>query len=157
MSEDVIATSKREVGKSPIDYYSWGHLAFGMMTFILLSLINTIPTLASNNLIYTIPYWWMIVIAVGVFIIWEILENTLLVEMGFKFEGRRDSLKNALSDIVFGFIGGLFIWILKGVIVNFMGVAAGDLAAYIGYFYIVSLIAFGVMIIALLIGKAMTK
>ena len=110
-----------------------------------------------TDLIYIIPYWWMIILAIAVFIIWEILENTLFVEMGVKFEGRRDSLINAIWDIIFGFIGGLVIWICKGVIVNIMGIAAGDIAGYVGYYYIVGIIAFVCMLIAFFIGRAMTK
>ena len=152
MSDSVIGDTKEEVGRAPWDYFSWGHLAMGIMTFILLSLINTIPSLVTNNLEYIIPWWFMIVLSIIVFIVWELLENTLFVEWGFKFEGRRDSLVNAIWDIIFGTIGALTMWLIKGILVNLiMGVPG------IPYFYIVGIVLFFITIVCFLIGRLITK
>ncbi|MHA1146784.1 MAG: hypothetical protein ACTSR8_00900 [Promethearchaeota archaeon] len=142
---------KDDVGRAPIDYFSWGHVAMGLATFLLISLINTIPSWVVQDLVYIIPYWSMLVLSFVVAIIWEILENTVLLEMGFKFEGRRDSLINAIFDILFVCIGALIIWIIKGIMVNLNGVHL------IPAYYIVGVISFAVVIIAFLIAKAMTK
>ncbi|MHA1758830.1 MAG: hypothetical protein ACTSVV_18835 [Promethearchaeota archaeon] len=148
----IVGTDKDEVGRSPIDYFSWGHVDMGIATFLLLSLINTIPSLIDKTLIYIIPYFLMLILVLIVAIVWEILENTLLLEWGFKFEGRRDSFVNALWDIIFVIIGGLYMWIVKGILVNIiMGVKG------IPIFYIIGIISFIVILIAFFIGKAITK
>ncbi|MHA1275295.1 MAG: hypothetical protein ACTSQS_17970, partial [Promethearchaeota archaeon] len=102
--------------------------------------------------IYIIPYFLMLILVIVVAIVWEILENTLLLEWGFKFEGRKDSFVNALWDIIFVIIGGLYMWIVKGILVNvIMGVKG------IPIFYIIGIISFIVILIAFFIGKAITK
>lgn len=149
---DLIGDTKDEVGKAPWDYFSWGHIAMGVMTFILLSLINTIPSLVSNEIIDIIPWWLMIVLAIVVALVWELLENTLFIHLGVKFEGRRDSLVNAIWDVIFAIIGALIMWLIKGILVNLIMQVPG-----IPYFYIVGLILFAVTIISFLIGRLITK
>ena len=152
MSDGLIGDTKEEVGKAPWDYFSWGHIAMGIMTFILLSLINTIPSLVTNELIYIIPWWLMIVLSIVVALVWEIMENTLFMEWGFKFEGRRDSLVNAIWDVIFVIIGALIMWLIKGILVNVvMGVPG------IAPFYIVGIVLFVISIICFLIGRLITK
>lgn len=147
----VVATSKDQTGRAPWDYFSWGHVAMGIMSFLLLVLINIIPTYVDEELVYIIPYWFMLVLTVCVGIGWEIIENTIFVETGLKFENRRDSFINAFWDVIFVIIGALYIWILKGIMINLIGVHL------ILAFYIVGIVSFVVVIIGFLIGRAMTK
>ena len=142
---------KDDVGRAPIDYFTWGHLAMGIATFLLISLVNTIPSWVEQELLYIIPYWSMLALSFVVAIVWEIIENTVLHEMGFKFEGRKDSMANAVADIIFVCIGALVIWIIKGVMVNIIG------AHMIPAFYLVGIVSFVVVIIGFLIGKVLTK
>jgi hypothetical protein len=134
------------VGRKAIDFYSWGHICFGIATFLLLSLIDNVPTYVTGMLIYIIPWWTMIVLVIAVAIIWEILENTLLLSLSLKFEGRRDSFTNATWDVIFAIIGSTSIWILKGILINLMSVQN------MIWFYVISIGAFFVCLIALLIG-----
>jgi len=147
----MVAETKEETGRAPWDYFSWGHIAMGIVSFLLLVLINIIPTYVDQALVYIIPYWWMLILTIGVGIGWEIIENTIFVETGLKFENRRDSLVNAIWDIIFVTIGALYIWILKGIMVNVISVNL------ILAFYTVGIVSFIVVIIAFLIGRAMTK
>ncbi len=147
----MVAETKDETGRAPWDYFSWGHIAMGIVSFLLLVLINIIPTYVDQALVYIIPYWWMLILTIGVGIGWEIIENTIFVETGLKFENRRDSLVNAIWDIIFVTIGALYIWILKGIMVNVISVNL------ILAFYTVGIVSFIVVIIAFLIGRAMTK
>ena len=156
-STPFVATSKSQTGKSPIDYFSWGHVDLGIASFLLLSLINCLPSYFEDELIYFIPYWLMLVLVFVVAIVWEIIENTLFVKMGIKFEGRRDSLKNATWDVIFGIIGGTVAWAFKGIIVNILGVAKNNIPQYVIYFYIVGIISFIVILITFFIGRATTK
>lgn len=156
-STPIIATSKSQTGRAPWDYFSWGHIDMGIGSFLLLSLINIIPTYIFQIPIYIIYYWLMIVIVICFGIGWEILENTLLVSTGLKFENRRDSLKNALWDILFVTIGGFYTWIIKGILINLYGLNTAILNDMILAYFIVILISFCVCLVAFLIGRAMTK
>ncbi|MBD3338666.1 MAG: hypothetical protein GF353_06145 [Candidatus Lokiarchaeota archaeon] len=150
MSE-VFAGSKDDVGRSAIDYFTWGHIAMGVAIFLLLSLINTIPSYIDNALVYIIPYILMLFISFLIGVVWEILENTLFVGIGIKFEGRRDSFVNALWDVIFVCIGALIIWIIKGLMVNLIG------PHLIPAFYIVGIVIFVVSVLGFVIGRAITK
>lgn len=152
-----VAKSKKETGRSPIDYFSWAHIGSGIIIFLVLSLINTIPSYFKDQLIYIIPYWVMLILVFILAIGWEILENTLFVNLGIKFEGRRDSIDNAVVDIIFGIIGGATIWLFKGIIVNIFGVKNNDIPQYVIYFYITGIISFFIILICFFIGRAMTK
>ncbi len=153
----LVAKSKKETGRSLIDYFSWGHVDLGISIFLLLSLINTLPSYFKDELIYVIPYWVMLILVFVVAIIWEIIENTLLVDIGIKFEGRRDSFQNAVGDIIFGIIGGAVMWLFKGILVNIFGVLNNSVPQYIIYFYIAGIISFFVILICFFIARAMTK
>ncbi len=147
----IIAETKDQTGRAPWDYFSWGHVDMGIMSYLLLVLINIIPTYVDQALVYIIPYWIMLVITIVVGLVWELIENTIFVATGIKFENRRDSFINALWDVIFVIIGALYIWILKGVMVNLNGVML------IPAFYIVGIVSFIVVLIAFFIGQAMTK
>lgn len=148
----LLGASKDHVGLSPFDYFSWGHIDMGVAFFLLFSLINTIPSLVDNALVYMIPYWWMLVAVLLFAVVWEIFENIVLWQMGKKFENRKDSFFNALWDVLFVIIGGIAMWGLKGILVNIiMGVAG------IPIFYIIGVIVFGVILLAFFIGRAITK
>ncbi|MHA1343972.1 MAG: MFS transporter [Promethearchaeota archaeon] len=153
----ILGQTTDEVGRAAIDYFSWGHIGMGIVAFLLLSLINTVPSYVTHMLIYIIPYYIMILLVIIIAIVWELLENTLLLEWGFKFEGRQDSLENATWDIIFVVIGGLVMWIFKGLIVNIWGNSNNTIQQAIIYFYIIGIISFGVIIVCFLIGKQMTK
>ena len=147
----IVAETKDETARAPWDYFSWGHVDMGIGSFLLLVLINIIPTYVDQALVYIIPYWVMLVLTICVGIVWEIVENTLLVHTGLKFENRRDSFVNAFWDVIFVSIGALYIWIVKGIMINILGVHL------ILEFYIVGIVSFIVVLIAFFIGRAMTK
>ncbi|MFX1479144.1 MAG: hypothetical protein ACFFCI_13510 [Promethearchaeota archaeon] len=152
MTDEIVAESKEKVGRVAIDFFSWGHIDMGIAVFLLWSLINLLPSAFEKTLMYIVPFWFSIVLTVGVAIIWEILENTVLYDKGFKFEGRRDSPKNAFWDVLFVILGGLFMWGVKTLIVNFLLGVDG-----IFIFYIVGISTFVIVVIAFFIGRAMTK
>ena len=153
----LFASSVEETGRASIDYFSWGHIDLGIGCFLILSLINTLPSYFEDELIYLIPYWLMLVIVFAVTICWEILENTVFVEIGIKFEDRPDSPVNALADIIFGMIGGFAMWILKGVLVNIFGARSNNAPLYIIYFYVIGVAWFFVLLICFFINRAITK
>ncbi len=148
----MVATSSEDVGIHPFDYYSWGHIDMGIVSFLLFALINIIPSLVDGVMVNIVPFWFLLVLVIIFAIVWEILENTVLLSWGFKFEGRRDSFANSFWDIIFVTIGGTIMWIIKWILVDIvMGVPG------IPIFYIIGLIAFVVFFIAFVIGRAMTK
>ncbi len=148
----MIATSREETGRKPLDYFSWGHLGMGVGVFLLWSLINLIPSMINQAIVNIVPFWFSIVLTIITAIGWEIIENTLFVSIGLKFEHRRDSLANAIADILFVIVGGLIMWGIKTLIVNmFLGVDG------ILIFYIICIISLLICLFGFIIGRALTK
>ncbi len=147
----IIGDTTDEVGLSPVDFYSWGHVDMGIASFLLFSLFNTIPSLYVGELVYVIPYWSMILLVIAFALLWELVENTLFIKMGIKFEGRKDSKENMIWDIIFVIIGGMIMWIFKGIIVNvYLGIEG------ISTFYIIGVISFLVVLSFYFIGYFIT-
>ncbi|MHA1150109.1 MAG: hypothetical protein ACTSR8_17890 [Promethearchaeota archaeon] len=107
---EIIATSLDEVGVSWFDFFSIGHICFGVGVFLFFSLFYTIPKINDNK-----PWlsWWIIIlITIGILILWEILENILFIVIGIKFEGRADSVQNITTDLILGFLGMLVAFLI---------------------------------------------
>lgn len=136
------------VGRSPWDYYSWGHIAFGIGAFSLLSLINTLSELLIGPA--PLPWYVILLFVLGVAVIWEIIENTILWRVGLKYENRKDTFINAFFDIIFVGLGGMATWLLKWVIMNVM-LERGR------WFYVSALSVFFLAIIAYFIGFYITN
>lgn len=147
----IVVSTKGETGRTAIDYFSWGHINMGIASYLLLSLINTIPSWVTQTKVDIIFWWVMLVLTIVVGVVWEIIENTLFIKLGIKFENRRDSLVNATWDIIFAIIGGAYVWGIKGLMVNLIGVYL------IPAFYIVGIVSFIIILIAFFISRAMTK
>ena len=147
----MVANSDEEVGKTAIDYFSWSHINMGLVSFMLLSLINIIPSMVTSTLVYLIPYWSMILLVIVVMLIWELFENFVLYKWGAKFENRQDTLLNATWDVIFGIIGGFYMWVIKGILVNLIGLYM------VPVYFIICLISFIVCLAAFLIGRAISK
>lgn len=52
------------------------------------------------------------VVTLALLILWEVIENTLFVEIGWKFENRRDGPLNIFTDILFGTLGAIGTWLI---------------------------------------------
>ncbi|MHA2280310.1 MAG: hypothetical protein ACXAC5_05625 [Promethearchaeota archaeon] len=137
------------VGRSPLDFYSWGHIAFGIGAFSILSLIITVFELIFG-VPATMPWWWILSFVIIVGVAWEIIENTILWRLGVKYENRRDSFINALFDIIFVILGGLATWLLKWIIMDALG-------QYGRWFYLSAVILFALVLIAYFIGFYVTN
>lgn len=136
------------VGRSPWDFYSWGHIAFGIGAFSIFSLIITLWEQYVGPA--TMPWFWILIFVIIVAIGWEIIENTILWRLGAKYENRRDSFVNAFFDILFGILGGLATWFLKWIVMDIMG-ALGR------WFYVSAIILFVLILIAYFIGFYITN
>ena len=102
---EIIATKTSEVGVSWFDFFSIGHICFGIGVFLFFSLCYSIPKSRGDT-----PILSLLAVFILTFIIliaWEVVENTLFLELNLKFGNRRDSPQNILTDIVFGTIGAL--------------------------------------------------
>jgi len=105
-----------DVTFSFIDFYTVGHFIFGFITCLILYLIIG---LLFN---YPDPYGLCITISINVGLFWEFLENFYLHKKGFKFDDRRDSFANSLTDVLFVNIGAIVCGIISisGIITLFM-------------------------------------
>lgn len=136
------------VGRSPWDYQSWGHIAFGIGAFSIFSLIITLWELYIGPA--TLAWYFILIFVIIVGIGWEIIENTILWKLGIKYENRKDSFINALFDILFVILGGLATWLLKWIIMDVMG----ELGRW---FYLSAIILFVIILIAYFIGFYITN
>jgi len=136
------------VGRSPWDYYSWGHIAFGIGAFSIFSLIITLWELYIGPAI--MPWYWILIFVIIVGVGWEIIENTILWKLGVKYENRKDSFLNAFFDIIFVIVGGLVTWLLKWIVMDVME----ELGRW---FYISAIITFVIILIAYFFGFYITN
>ncbi len=144
----LVGATSEYVGRSPWDFYSWGHICTGIAAFLIFSLLITLTEIFIGP---PILMWWHVLSFVVIFaIIWELFENIVLWRLGVKFENRQDSIWNSLWDIIFTTGGGLLAWLIKYIIINL-------LAKGIIWFYIYGAAAFGVVFLFYLIGFLITS
>ncbi|MFX1375075.1 MAG: hypothetical protein ACFFA0_04630 [Promethearchaeota archaeon] len=136
------------VGRSPLDYYSWGHIAFGIGAFSIFSLIITLWEYYIGPA--AMPWYFIIIFVIIVGIGWEIIENTILWKLGVKYENRKDSFVNAFFDIIFVIVGGLATWVLQWTIMEVLEERGR-------WFYLSAIILFVIILIAYFIGFYITN
>ena len=136
------------VGRSPWDYYSWGHIAFGIAAFSIFSLIITLYELFIGP--SAVPWYFILLFVLITAVIWEIVENTILWRLGLKHENRKDSFINAFFDIIFVIVGGIGTWLLKWIIMDVVGERGR-------WFYVSALCLFLLVLIAYFIGFYITN
>jgi len=107
---EIIATNASEVGQSWFDFFSIGHICFGIGVFLFFSLCYSIPKARGDTPIFSLLA--VFILTFIILIAWEVVENTLFLELGLKFGNRRDSPRNIFTDIVFGSLGalGMLLW-----------------------------------------------
>ncbi len=105
----LIATEISEVGISWFDFYSIGHICYGIGLFLFFSLFYTIPKKKRKVPIFSLLF--VFILTMIFVILWEVIENLIFLDLGWKFENRPDSLQNMFTDILLGAIGGFGTWI----------------------------------------------
>lgn len=104
----LIASDRRLVGISPLDCFTWGHIAFGVLSFIVELFFVVFLSLEKGFVL-----WWDVMLAIILIsITWDLVENTLLIGIGVKFENRRDSVSNIFSDVFFVSLSGFLMIIV---------------------------------------------
>ncbi len=114
---EIIATTVDEVGLSWFDFFSIGHITFGIAVFLIFSLFYTVPVVSKDE-DYIMPPWLVFVLTIVVLVVWEFLENILMFAWGMKFEGRQDSWQNITTDILLGVVGALCSWGFAALIIK---------------------------------------
>lgn len=135
-----------EVGISWFDFYSIGHICFGIGLFLFFSLFYTIPKKHGKTPIFSL--FFVFIISLACIILWEVLENVLFIGLGWKFEGRLDSLQNITTDIIIGILGSLVSWLFC----HEVFVKDKNIWAY----YIFGIIGFGLWLGVFIILRAFT-
>ncbi len=105
----LFATEISEVGISWLDFYSIGHICYGIGLFLFFSLFYTIPKKKGKVPIFSLLFVFILTVIFAV--LWEIMENIIFLDLGWKFEDRPDSWQNMFTDVLFGVIGGIGTWI----------------------------------------------
>jgi hypothetical protein len=142
---EFIAETINEVGVSWLDFYSIGHLCFGIGVFLFFSLFYTIPKNKGHTPIFSLLF--VFILTVIILIAWELLENLLFIQIGWKFEGRLDSWQNLTADIIIGVIGALSSWLFCHIIFT----KGKNIWAY----YIFGIIGFGLWLGVFIILRAL--
>ena len=106
---EIIATNTSEVGLSWFDFYSIGHICFGIGAFLFFSLFYTIPKAKGRTPLFSL--FFVFILTFIILIAWEIVENIILFSLNLKFNERQDSPQNIFTDIMFGILGALCTWI----------------------------------------------
>lgn len=142
----LVATSIDDVGVAAFDFYSIGHICFGLGVLLFFSLFFLIPKYHNNDPIF--PLWLVFVLTIIVLVGWEFLENLLFIELELKFENRPDSIINITTDLIFGIIGA---------IVNTVAAYEVDKKnKHYRWYYLEGLIAFGIWLIIFVILRYLT-
>lgn len=130
----IVGLTIEEAGLCWFDFFSIGHFCFGLATFLIFSLFYTIPK--KNGKIPIFSLLFVFILTLIVLIGWEIVENTIVIDLGLKFEGRPDNWNNIITDIAIGIIGALINWLAAHEIID-------NLAGKgISWYYISGTIAF---------------
>ena len=143
---DLIAMDPSQVGRAWFDYFSIGHICFGVGVFLFFSLFYTIPKNKGNIPIFSLLF--VFIVTFIILILWEIFENFLFIELGWKFEGRVDTWENIIGDLISGAIGAIGSWVFC----HFIFVKDKNIWAY----YIFGIIGFGLWLGVFIILRALT-
>jgi hypothetical protein len=132
----LIASEAKDVAISPLDCFTWGHIAFGVLSFLVDLFFIVFLSLETGFLL-----WWSIILTlILIGTSWDIIENTLFIEIGIKFENRRDSTINVFSDVFFVCVGGLLllgIYLLTGLIFYITVIAAIVILVICGILFVI--------------------
>lgn len=110
----VLALDETYVSIASYDFWTMGHLLWGVSLFVVAFTIGFIAKNLSGNpqapinppgFRKFIIYWLIVLIIAG---LWEIIENTLLYFVSIKV--RFDSAANIITDITTWGLGGLASW-----------------------------------------------
>lgn len=104
-----IATKPKNVSQKAFDYFSFGHVLFGFTSEVIILLI-----LSLFLPLVLLGYSLLVNAIVG--ILWELIENTLLVNTKYKFMMKRDSVINSQVDVLLVIIGGIISFVLISVL-----------------------------------------
>lgn len=143
---DLFATDPSMVGIAWFDFYSIGHLCFGIGVFLFFSLFYTVPKHKGNVPIFSLLFVFILTIAI--LILWEALEYFVFIDLGWKFEGRADSWENITTDLLIGAFGGIVSWIFC----HEVFVKDKNIWAY----YIFGVIGFALWIVVFMVLRALT-
>ena len=80
----IFASNISEVSQSLFDHFSMSHLRMGIGFYLALALISTLVKIKNPNKDIPNWHWWLyLVIVIILGIIWEVLENTIVLPLKF--------------------------------------------------------------------------
>ncbi|MCP4762224.1 MAG: DUF2585 family protein [archaeon] len=139
------ATTKDDVSKAAVDFFSIGHILMGQIFFFIVYALLSEHLLGFWDTFYGVVYGffpnsdvegWAVAIAIGAGIIWEPIENTILWKMGLKFEGKLDSILNVVFDILFVTLGAFLARLINFWQINLILVIVEMIAFFIIRWYV---------------------
>ena len=143
---ELFATDPSMVGLAWFDFYSIGHLCFGIAVFLFFSLFYAIPKHKGKTPLFSLLF--VFILTLGILILWEALEYFVFIDLGWKFEGRADSWQNMTTDLIIGAFGGIVSWIFC----HEVFVKDKNIWAY----YIFGIIGFALWLVVFMVLRAFT-
>ncbi|MHA1728041.1 MAG: DUF2585 family protein [Promethearchaeota archaeon] len=139
--EKFFASRKEDISRAACDFFSIGHIMMGQLFFWIAYMLFTIssPFSAPFLSLGLTSEWWDVLISVILGILWEPFENIVMYYAGWKFEGRRDSLLNAMFDIIFWSLGAIAALLINNWIINLVLVVIEIIAWSIIRWYFLNL------------------
>ena len=110
--EGFLATTEDEISRTAIDFWSVVHILAGIAIFVFLFLLVywLIMLRVNNNNVPEKKCYWITIIGTLIFaILWEVIENTIMLTSGFKT--KPDSECNMILDVIFVVGGGFISWL----------------------------------------------
>jgi hypothetical protein len=110
--EGFLATTEDEISRTTIDFWSVVHILAGIAIFVFLFLLVywlIMLRVNNNNVPEKKCYWITIIITLILAILWEVIENTIMLTSGFKT--KPDSECNMILDVIFVVGGGFISWL----------------------------------------------
>jgi hypothetical protein len=115
--EKFFASRKEDISRSAVDFFSIGHVFMGQSFFWIPYMLFVwasapFPGIFPPSVGIFNTEEGMILISIIIGVLWEPFENIIMYYAGWKFEGKRDSLLNALFDILFWALGAAIAYFI---------------------------------------------
>jgi hypothetical protein len=96
----ILARTKEDYGIAAVDMFSLGHFLKGYV-------LNMI------FFIYFIPIFTSMLLIFFISVLWEFIENSNYLRGYIKFNKKKDSLVNSVSDVLFAMVGALVFFFVS--------------------------------------------
>lgn len=136
----VVADEAEEIGISPIDPFSLAQMSIGILLFLVFSASYALNRFYSTQPLTDLVVVFLLTILVSVG--WEVVQFIIVR----KFGGRKETLINSISDVIFLAAGAGLSWLLWLLLVEITGSPSSN-------YYMIILIILGILLFIFFVSK----